>query len=164
MSIRNSLNVSIRKVWASEKVYLKYIFFISNTRVKLAKTEANAKQHSEDVIWKFFTFSTHVIRQKYNFFILKSNQKNKCVCVQEMTCIIIMKRMKNGPRRYHISKPRWRHRHIYSEFKKCLSMVILICIKQHLMLNWWKGWSTLRLSWKKTVPDKIEDAWVYRWL
>ena len=59
-------------------------------------------------------------------FILKTNQKNKCVCAQEMTCIIIMKRMKNGPRRYHINKPRSRHRQIYSEFKKCLSMVILM--------------------------------------
>ena len=41
-------------------------------------------------------------------------------------------KMKNRPHRYDISRPRSRQGHNYSKYKKCLSMVMLICIKQDL--------------------------------
>ena len=37
--------------------------------------------------------------------------------------------MKNRSLRYNINRPRSRHGHKYSKYKKCLSMVMLICIK-----------------------------------
>ena len=45
-------------------------------------------------------------------------------------------KMKNRSHRYDINRPKSRHRHKYSKYKKCLSMMILICIKQHLSSIW----------------------------
>ena len=42
---------------------------------------------------------------------------------------------KNRSHRYEINKPRSRYGHKYSKprkYIKCLSMIMLICIKQHL--------------------------------
>ena len=33
---------------------------------------------------------------------------------------------------YIINRPRSRHVHKYSKYRKCLSMMMLMCIKQHL--------------------------------
>ena len=41
-------------------------------------------------------------------------------------------KMKNRLNRYVINRPRSRNGHKYSKYKKCLSMMMLICIKQHL--------------------------------
>ena len=42
-------------------------------------------------------------------------------------------KMKKRLHRYGINKPRSsRHGNKYSKYKKCLSMMILVCIKQHL--------------------------------
>ena len=38
----------------------------------------------------------------------------------------------NRSHRYDINRPRFRHGHKYSKSKKCLSMAMLICIKQDL--------------------------------
>ena len=56
-----------------------------------------------------------------------------CVCVHEIVrFIIIMKmKMKNESDRYDRNRPK----PIYSKYKKCLSMMLLICIKQHLSNN-----------------------------
>ena len=40
--------------------------------------------------------------------------------------------MKNSSLRCDISRPRSRHEHKYSKYKRCLTMMSLICIKQHL--------------------------------
>ena len=72
--------------------------FISNARLKLAENQANAKQHSdtEPLLFqncKFFIHTEKIIRH-----ILKSKQKNKCVCVNEIIQLVIMKiniKMKN---------------------------------------------------------------------
>ena len=39
---------------------------------------------------------------------------------------------KNKSHRYDINRPRSSHGHKYSKYKKCLTMIMLICIKQHL--------------------------------
>ena len=41
-------------------------------------------------------------------------------------------KMKNRTHRYDINRPRSRHGHKYSKYKKCLIMMKLICNKQHL--------------------------------
>ena len=49
--------------------------------------------------------------------------------------LILMKmnmKMKNRSHRYNINRPRSRHGNKYSKYKKYLSIVMLICIKEHL--------------------------------
>ena len=41
-------------------------------------------------------------------------------------------KMKNRSNRYDINRPRSRHGHRYTRYEKCLSMKMVICIKQHL--------------------------------
>ena len=41
-------------------------------------------------------------------------------------------KMKNRSHKYDINGPRPRHEHKHSTYKKCLTMMMLICIKQHL--------------------------------
>ena len=43
-----------------------------------------------------------------------------------------IKTKKNRPHKYEISRPRSRHGHNYRKHKRCLSMVMLLCIRQHL--------------------------------
>ena len=43
--------------------------------------------------------------------------------------------MKIDSRKYGINRPRGRHGHKYSKYMKRLSMMMLICIKQHLSNN-----------------------------
>ena len=51
-----------------------------------------------------------------------------------MRLIVLKKKMKMKHRshRQNINKPRTRHGDKYSKYKKYLSMMMLICIKQHL--------------------------------
>ena len=67
--------------------------------------------------------------------ILKNKPKNKCVCIHEMMRLIVTKmkmKMKNRSHRYDINKPSSRHGYRYSKYKKFLSIMMVICIKQHL--------------------------------
>ena len=41
-------------------------------------------------------------------------------------------KMKNRSHRYDINRPRPRHGHKYTKYKRCLSIMMAICIKQHL--------------------------------
>ena len=73
--------------------------------------------------------------------ILKNKQKNKCVCIDKILQFIIMKmkiKMKNRSHRYGINRPRPRHGHEYSNYKKCLSMMMLKCINyfMHNVVKW----------------------------
>ena len=67
--------------------------------------------------------------------ILKNKQKDRCVCIHEIKRLIIMKvkvKMESRLHRFDMNKPGSRHGHKYSKHKKCLSMMVLICIKQPL--------------------------------
>ena len=81
----------------------------------------------------------HVLHPRYHPKIigrtLKNQKKNKCVCIHEIIRLIIMKskmKKKNRSHRYDTNRPRSRHGHKYSKYKTCLSMIMLICIKQHI--------------------------------
>ena len=66
---------------------------------------------------------------------LKNKQRYMYVCIHEIIRLTIMKmkmKMKNRSYRYNINIPTSRHRHKYSKYEKCLSKMMLICIKQHL--------------------------------
>ena len=45
-------------------------------------------------------------------------------------------KMKNWSHRYDVNRPMSRHGHKYREYRKCLSMMMLVCIKQHLSNIW----------------------------
>ena len=55
--------------------------------------------------------------------------------------------MKNRSHRYDINRPRSRHGHKYSEYEKCLSMMMPLCIKQHLGNIW------------SSIHEKVQQHW-----
>ena len=69
--------------------------FINNTRLKLAKNQAKAKQHPEAQLLLFEKYS-HSLSER------TSKQKNKCAYINEIIRLIIMKmkmKMKNRSHR-----------------------------------------------------------------
>ena len=44
-------------------------------------------------------------------------------------------KMKNKSYRYNINRPRARHGQNYTKYKKCITIIMVICIKQHLSKN-----------------------------
>ena len=68
-------------------------------------------------------------------YILKNEQKGQCVFIHMITRLIVMKmkmKMKNRSHRYDIYRPRRIRGHKYTKYKKCLSIMMVICIKQQL--------------------------------
>ena len=66
---------------------------------------------------------------------LKNKENNNDFCIHEIILLIIMKmkmKMKSRLHRYDMNRPMSRHGHKYSKYKKCLSMMIHLCTKQHL--------------------------------
>ena len=67
--------------------------------------------------------------------ILKNKQKNKCVCIHKiirLTIIRMKMKMKNRSHRHDINRPRLKHRHRNRKYRKCLRIMMVICIKQHI--------------------------------
>ena len=56
-------------------------------------------------------------------------------------------KMKNRSLRYDINRHRCRHGHRYSKYKMCLSIMMLICIKQHLSNIW------------SSIHGKVKQHW-----
>ena len=48
----------------------------------------------------------------------------------------MMLKMKTRSHRYVINRPRSRHEHKNTKYKMCLSMMMVICIKQHVSNIW----------------------------
>ena len=76
----------------------------------------------------------HILYPKIIGHILGNQQKKKCICIYGIIRLIMkMKmKMKNGSHRYDTNRPRSRHGHKYSKYKKSLTIMMLTCIKQHL--------------------------------
>ena len=65
--------------------------------------------------------------------------KNKCFCIHEIKWLIMMEmkmKMKNRSHRHDIKRPTSKHAYKHSTSKKCLSMIMVICIKEHLSNIW----------------------------
>ena len=58
--------------------------------------------------------------------------KRESVCIHEIIGLIIMKIEMKMKKRYDIIGPRSRDGQKYSKYKTCLSIMMVICIKQHL--------------------------------
>ena len=104
----------------------------------MTKSQANTKQHPEaELLLQKITHILHPrCRPKIIGYILKNKRNNKCVRIHEIIRLTMMKMKiemkKNRSHRYGINRSRPRHGQKYSQCKNCLSMKMLICIKQHL--------------------------------
>ena len=93
----------------------------------------------------------HVLHPHYHkkiiWHTLKNKQKNMYVSIHKiirvwrspLIQVIIMKmkiKKKIGSHRYDINRPKSRHGQKYSKYKKCLIMMMLLCINQHLSNIW----------------------------
>ena len=113
--------------------------FISNARLNLTK---KIKQMLSSPIRLNFCYLKliHIFYPRHpkiqkQLDILKIKQKNKCVCIHEIIRLIRMKmkiKIKNRSYRYNINRQKSRHGHKYTKYKKCLNVMLLICIKQTL--------------------------------
>ena len=123
----------------TEHFILLHVFFISNnlisnTRLKLVKNQAKAKQHpeAERLLFENYSLSSFMLSFKTNMRYSKKCVKNKCVCFNEIMCLIILKmrlKMNIGSHRYGINRTRPRHGQKYTKYKMCLSMMMVMCIK-----------------------------------
>ena len=99
--------------------YAVHAFFVSNTRLKLAKkNQAKAKQHPETeflLLKNYYLLSSSL---SFAFFwftkiigpILKKFAKNKCVYFNEIIWLIMIKvKKKNRSHRYVINRSKSRH-------------------------------------------------------
>ena len=59
--------------------------------MKLAKNQANTKQHSEveTLLLEYYSHSSSTLLSKNNVTYSKNKQKNKCVCIYEIVRLII---------------------------------------------------------------------------
>ena len=89
--------------------------------------------------------------------------KNKCLCFNQVTWLMTMKiklEIKNRSNRYDINRLMPRHGYKYTKYKTCLSIMMVICIKEHLSNIWssihdkfkqhW-GWVEKSVAYKKSV-------------
>ena len=102
------------------------------------KNQTNAKQNPEVELLLFenYSHSSFTLTSKTIGHILKNKQK-KVVYVHKIIQLILTKmkmKIKSRSHRNDINRPRARHKH--SKYERSLSMMMLICIKQHLSNIW----------------------------
>ena len=110
--------------------------FYKQRQTEIGENQANAKQDPEAELLLFENYSHYssTLSSKNNSTYSINQQKNKSVCFHEIIRLIITKmemKMKNRSHRCDISRPRSRHGHKYTKHKVCLSIMMVICIKQH---------------------------------
>ena len=69
----------------------------------------------------------------------KNCTKSKYVCFNDVIWLITIKmrlKIKNRSQRYDINWPRPNYGHKYTKYKMCLSIMMVLCIKQHLSNIW----------------------------
>ena len=122
-----SLTYSVLKLSAIHAFFISNTF-IRNVRLKLAKNQEKAKQHTEAEILLFenYSLSSSTLSTKNNRRYSKKRTKNKNLCLNVVIWLITME--------INRSRPRYGHKH--TKYKMCLSIMMVICVKQHLKLNW----------------------------
>ena len=129
--------------------------FISNTRLKLAKNWAKAKQHPETKLLLFenYLLSSSTLLSKSNrVYSEKRAKRQVCLFVyfNEGIRLIIMKvKKKSTSLKYDINRLTSRHGPTYTtnKHKKCLSMMMLICIKQKATNTWGSIYEKVKQHW-----------------
>ena len=111
--------------------------FISNTRLKLAKNKAKAKQHPEAelLLSENQSLCLSTLSSKNNRRYSKKIFKNNCVCYNRIIYLIMQKirlKMRNRSHIHDANIPRPRHGHRYTNYKMSHCTMTVICIKQHI--------------------------------
>ena len=153
-------------------------FFISNTFI--GWNCQKIKQMLSNTLRLNFCYLkiTHSLHPRYHpklRDILKNKQKKKYVCIHEIIQLTIMKtkiKMKIKSNRYHTNRPRSRNKYKYIKYKKCFTMMMLICIKQHLCNIWGSIHEKVKQHWgwvekkllliKKTCISLSRILWPHR--
>ena len=144
--------------------------FTSNTGLKLAEDQAKAEQHhvAKLLLFENCSPSSSTLPSKNNRTFSKRCSKNKCVCFKEIIWPVIMKmkmKLENRSHRYDISRPRPRHVHSRStKYKKCLGMMMLIDIKQHLSNIWGSIHENVKHHWDWAELIKKRVFWYLRFI
>ena len=92
-----------------------HTFFVSNTRLKLAKGHTTDTQYHEAELLLFENYlhsSSTLYHLKMIVDILKNKQKSSCVYIHESIRLNILEmkmKLKKILRRYGINKPRYKH-------------------------------------------------------
>ena len=90
-------------------------FFVSNTRLKLAKGHATGTQHPEAELLLFENYlhsSSTLYHLEMIVHILKNKQKSSCVYIHESIRLNILEmkmKLKKRLHRYGINRPRSKH-------------------------------------------------------
>ena len=111
-------------------------------------------------LFQNYSHSSFTLSFKNNTTYSKKISKRTRLCIHEIMLLIIPKmktKMRNSSHRQDINSSRSRHWHKYRKHEKCLSMIKLTCIKQHLSIIWssiYEKVKQFKLSWKKALLIK----------
>ena len=72
-------------------------------------------------------------------------------------------RIKNKSHRYDINKPGPKHGYKYTKYKMCFSIMMVICIKQHLSNIWSSIYEKVKQHWSWVEKSVAYKKSVYRW-
>ena len=152
-------------------VKLYTLFFISNTFAKILNWQINQKLSNTLRLTfcylKIFRFLHPLYHPKINRIYSKKCTKNKCVCFNKVIWLLTMKmrlKKKNRSHRYDINRHLPRHGHKYTECKVCLSIMMVLGIKQHLSNIWSSIHEKVkqylgRVAYKKTCTVLLWKLW-----
>ena len=105
-------------------------FFYKQYQTKIGKKNQTLLLEN----YLFFSFFCFLLISKNNRVYSKKFAKNKCVYFNEIIWLIMIKvKSKNRSHRYIINRSTSRHGLTCTKHEKCLGMMILISIKQHLI-------------------------------
>ena len=131
--LKKILKKILRHVGKNKKRLCIHTFFYKQHFYKERQAEINKKlkQMLSNTL-RLNLWINHIFHPPYHpkirGHILNNKQKSKCVSIHEIIRSITMK-MKSRSHRYNIRRPSSGHGHKFSKHKKCLGMVMLICIK-----------------------------------
>ena len=131
---------------------MKYtLFFISNTFIISASLKL-AKKNTLRLNFHYLK----IIHFLHPSLLYRNTKRYSQKCSKKSTCFndvmwsIIMKiklKMKTRSQRYNINRPGSRYEHKFTEYKMRLSIMMIICIKQHLSNIW------------SSVHEKVKQNW-----
>ena len=140
--------------------YAAYAFFLfkqhfyKQDQAEIGKNWAKPKQHTENELLLFenYLLSSSALSSKNNRgYSKKLSRKQVCLFIyfNEIIWLILVKvKKKSRSHKCDINRPMSRYGLTYTnKHKKCLSMMMLICIKEHPTNTWGSIYENVREHW-----------------
>ena len=125
---RVSVSQNIRKVFFWENIK-NFLMLESESSISRNKTNFWILDLESSISWNIRHFFEEDFQNFFEFLF--------ALVICHTTNMMKMKmKMKNRSHRYDINRPKSRRGHKYSKCKKCVSMIMLLCIKEHLSNTW----------------------------